>query len=378
MEGLLIITPMFAHGGSGSAVYYRLLADHLGKDGIPVTVISEQTRDLAATGDDVIGLFPQRSSRNRHPVRDALAHGWQNLKYLELPAVVREVDPATVLVHSSFYSLPGIFPTVMSRITKDSSGRRRFVADVRDVLMPPERVPCLLGFGRIIACSKSVEAHLIASGLAPERITLVPVLQEPLNVPQRTLEATLEKHNLPGRRYLFYAGLIKELKAVDLLLEAFLEHVRPRLPDLTLVVSGHLKTDNRFIRGALGADGVRYLGNLPRTDVLALMAGAALVVNLAPNEGLPRSSLEALALGRPTLLPPNVPEFTEHCREFVASSRSAEEIAGQMIELLERGAVPRYPIGEHAPERVLPLYAEILGEEYKVMRNEWVTGKRFD
>ena len=94
-------------------------------------------------------------------------------------------------------------------------------------------------------------------------------------------------------------------------------------------------------------DSVVYLGNVARNDVLALTNGASLCVNLCPDEGLPRSSLEALALNRPTLLPPNIPEFEKYCGDWVIASTDPESVGNRIIAELSAPQAPKYPVKNH-------------------------------
>lgn len=359
VSGVAICSPLFWGGGSGASSYYRLLAKGLASSGCTVSVISDSE---AARRDIVVGyfpLFPARCSRDRRPLHDKVAYLKQNLAYLQIEGILRRTAPGGVLVHSSFYNHPGIFAAVMKRTMKRLP-EMNFVADVRDAMMPLHKVPLLNGYRRVIACSENVAEHLLAGGVAPERIARVPVMQERLDVDAAMIQRLAGELALVGRPYIFYAGLVKEDKAVGLLLEAFLKHVRPARPDLLLVIAGLMKTSSRYIRGMLAEEGVRYAGNRSRDEVLALMSDAALCANLSPNEGMPRSSLEALALGRPVALPPNVPEFAKYCGNSVVAERSPSVVAVRLLEVMDAGPTVGYPIERHYPEAVLPVYRELL------------------
>ncbi len=361
-ESLVILTPTFGRSGSGAATYYGLLVDLLSPHFDTITVVSERgvPQGAGAGAAGYVGLWPQRSSRDKQPLRDVLKYGVQNLQYTMLPQILKRQEATCLLLHSSFFNWPGILPVVLRSLSAHRRAGLRVVADVRDGLLPPKRVPLLNDFDAVIACSDNVEAHLLAHGADRQRIRPIPVVQEPLSAAAVSSPELLSSLGLGGAPYVFYAGLLKESKAVDLLLDAFLNHVRPLRPDLKLVLSGLLKTRHAGIRADLTREGVQHVGNRGRAEVLALMAGAALCVNLSPIEGLPRSSLEALALGRPTLLPPRVPEFARHCPERVVESRDASEVGAMMLDALERGDAPNYPIARHAPAATLPLYLDVL------------------
>lgn len=345
---------------TGSATYYRLLSETLADRGVEVAVVSERRNDgpvVSGTRAEprVAELFPRRTARNKGRFTAPLLYAAQNLTYLGLPSALRRLGPKVVLVHSSFFNWPNVMrlPLRLSRRSTDA----RFVLDVRDRLLPRRHIVEWSGFDAVIACSQNVLAHLRSIG-AERPISLIPIPQEPLHVGDEQIRDFRDRHRL-ARPYVLYAGLVKELKRIDLLLEAFNEHVRPAVPGIDLVVAGMLKTSNPIVLDGLRAPGVKYLGPLPREEVLTAMAGAELVVNLSPNEGLPRSSLEALALGARVALPPNVPEFAESCPDAVVGDRDPGVVA-ERLRALMLSPPARYPVQEHDPARVVNYYLTLL------------------
>lgn len=360
-QQIVICTPLFWGGASGASVYYRLLSQSLIQHGCNVSVVSDKEPSELQPSVEYFSLFPARCGRKRKLLLDYFAYAAQNLAYFNLNKIVGRVKPRAVLIHSSFYNHPGIFAHVMKEVIRKNP-RVNSIADVRDGLMPPVKVPLLNAYRRVIACSENVMNHLLENGVVPDRLIKIPVIQERLQVDDELRKRLLGEMAMNGRPYIFFGGLVKESKAVDLLLEAFLAHVRPARPDILLVIAGLMKTSSKRIRDLLAQDGVLYVGNRRRDEVLALMSAAALCVNLSPNEGMPRSSLEALALGRPVLLPPNVPEFARHCRDFVVGEHRADAVAAQMLSIIDAGIVPDYPIGMHYPENILPAYIDLLAD----------------
>lgn len=356
---LTICTPVFWGDGSGAASYYQLLTKECLALGWIVSVIGDQE---AATHDlnlNYFPLFPVRCLRDRQFLRDRLAYLRQNLAYLKIGNILSKRSSQSTLIHSSFYNHPGLFPQVMKRVMQRNPNIN-FIADVRDALMPVRAVPVLNDYRHVIACSENVAAHLCENGVEPDRIVKIPVIQERLQVNDDLSASVLVELGIDGRAYIFFGGLIKEEKAVDILLEAYLQYVRPARRGMLLVVAGLMKTSNGRIREMLAQEGVLYVGNRSRDEVLALMSGAALCVNLSPNEGMPRSCLEALALGRPVALPPNVPEFARYCGDFVVADRSPSAVAARLLEIMDAGVTVGYPIERHYPEAVLPIYKQLL------------------
>ena len=359
---VLIITPIFFGDGTGAGVYYKLLIKILASKNIDITVVSEKANSKEISDFDRLtyySLFPTRTGKRKQMVFDAIKHAWQNLTYLFLPFILQKNKLDCVLVHSSFYTLPSIFPILFNWLIKNNPDIH-YVVDVRDRLIPPKKAPWLSSYDSVIACSKNVLNYLVDCSIPREKISYIPVPQEKLSVGKEDVNDLLLKFGLEDTSYLFYAGLIKELKGVDLLIDAFSHFVLPEFPHLKLVLAGFIKTTRRDLLNSLKLPQVVHVGNLSRYEVMCLMAGAKLCVNLSLNEGLPRFSLEAIALKCPVLLPPNIPEFSQFCPDFVVESRQPKEIGQKIIEVLNSRSIPHYPIDQHLPEQIISKYEEIL------------------
>ena len=354
---VLIITPLFFGDASGASVYYQQLTSLLAGQGLTVGVVSD--RESGDYNGVYFSLFPRRAGRNKSTIRDYASYALQNASYRKLVDILSMVSPKNVIVHSSFYNLPGVFPFFILRAMRKFPDIN-FILDARDHLVPPFRVRYFGRYRSVIVCSENIRVHLLASGLSAEKITYIPVIQEHLDSLAASAPQALAKYGLQNQRYIFYAGLIKEVKRVDVLHEAFINYVSPAMPDVKLVLAGLMKTTSEQVMTQLQHEQVMHLGSLPRKEVIALMQGAALCVNISPIEGLPRSSLEALALRKPVLLPPNVPEFMQHCRDHVAVDEEAEKIAAQMMRIMQDNSVPEYPIERHYAESQLSQYMKQL------------------
>jgi len=358
-----IITPIFYGSGTGAATYYPLIAQNLHNKSVDlkIIIISEKTKLYPNIENcEYLGLFPTRTGKKKQLLQDVMGYAWQNLQYLRLPHIFQQKQPNAILVHTSFYNFPGIFPQVMKHAIAQKQPKQKYIADVRDVLIPLKQVKYLSQYDQVIACSENVRQRLISGGLNPEKITDIPIPQETISVNSVEVENLLTQLGLDQTPYIFYAGMIKEIKAVDLLLEAFTQFVHPKQLDIKLVLAGYIKTTNPSVINLLQSENVHYVGNRNRRDILNLMAGASLCINLSPNESIGRSSLESLALKRPTLLPPNVTEFMRHCPDFVVTSRDPQVIAKQIINALSKQQIPNYPIEQHLPETVIQQYEEVL------------------
>lgn len=353
-----ILSPLFFGDASGAAVYYSLLSKYMLRKGQRVSVISDK-EDGGFSGL-YHPLFPRRCGQEKKMARDLLAYAKQNFDYLRIPSLISQDAPRSLLVHSSFHNHPGLFQAVMRNLKKGAHDCN-CVADVRDRLLPSKRVRELNIYDNIITCSENVTQHLLANGVVENRITCIPVIQEEINIEENAARMFLTSVGLNDRPYILYAGLIKEAKGITLLLDAYLRYIRRNMPDIALVVCGLMKsTDQKLINSLRNEKGVLYLGARSRTEVLQLMWGANICVNLSPNEGMPRSSLEALALRKPVILPPNVPEFTKYCPDFVLNSRKLPDVAERIIQVLDNNVVANYPVELHFPENVFPAYMKAL------------------
>lgn len=212
---------------------------------------------------------------------------------------------------------------------------------------------------RFIAPSEFTRRKLAAAGLPPERIVVKP---NPVPDPGPP--------GPPGRGAL-YVGRLSPEKGVGLLLDAWRR--LPGEPELAIAGAG---PDEAALRErARGIAHVRFLGEVPRERVPALLAQAAFVV--APSlwyEVSPVSASEAMAAGRAVVASDAgaLPELVEHgANGMLFRSGDAESLAAACRRLLEdaplaaalgRAARARFE-QELAPEastrRLLDLYAEI-------------------
>lgn len=359
---LLIITPIFLPTTGGAATYYELLTESLLASGevSEITVLTERvpgspTRELRNDGHlRVIRLFPYRAGRNLGRFALYWRYGLQNLQYLILPRLVATLKPDVMLVHASFH----IYFNTLHFLIRDISCRLPIVADVRDHLLHTSRLAQLNHYSALIACSLNVKAHVSQFPALAAKTTHIPVIQERITSNRPLLPVTLAKHGLRHRGYFLYAGLIKQAKGVELLLSVFSE-LRERGLDAELVLAGFSK-DDALIAQAKKIHGVRHIGAVSREEILNLMAGALMSVNLSKSEGMPRSSLEALALGVPVLLPSGIPEFNQYCAECVVRSNQPQEVADQVQALLSTHNFGQiYPVAMHERDSVLARYIEL-------------------
>lgn len=356
---LLVVTPIFRPSVGGAATYYDLLTRCLLDADVieSAVVITESIPDLPAQSVErsgrlkVLRLFAHRASASMGTVRKCVRYGIQNLQYFLLPRIIRSQRPDLLLIHSSFYNQPGTFAWIMKRIV----GCIPAIVDCRDQQLPTSELHRLESYQQIIAASQNIVSHLRQCTALHSRILQIPVIQEPLGVP--SVDASnnvLRKFGLRRNRYILFAGLIKASKGIDLLLDSYALY-RALLPNPCELAIAGVSKDSMVLARAAAADGTRLLGSVPRIELLTLMQNAAININLSFSEGMPRTSLEALALGARVLLPPGIPEFEQYCGSSIARIRDPRKIAAQLVEILDAPPA-KYPTENHSVSRVLEMY----------------------
>jgi glycosyltransferase involved in cell wall biosynthesis len=224
--------------------------------------------------------------------------------------------------------------------------------DIRDTLAPTSR---LVGCDHYIASSGNTLEYMLRGGIPAHLITYIPIpFIVPISPTTAEIRAVQRQYGLEENKdYLLFVGALTEQKGILELLEGFKLFSNGRMGDINLVLAGPDRTGGQFA-GLIGkSQTVHYLGRVPRNDVLALMRGARSVVLPAKGEALGRTILEAVALGIPVICPPNIPEFIDHCPDFVLSEVSPQMIATKLREVLERGIIPKYPFELHDSHKCL-------------------------
>ena len=185
----------------------------------------------------------------------------------------------------------------------------------------------------------------------------IPILQERITVDESNAKQLLDRFKLSEKNYILYAGLIKETKGINLLLEAYCNYLQK--DGLQLVLVGLNKCTHVETIRRLRYPGIYHLGNQKRDTVLALMSKASVCVNLSSSEGLPRASLEAISIGCPVVLPRGVSEFSQYCPEFVVEKEQPETVATQIRRTVSKKIQADFPVEDHYPEKIIPRYLEL-------------------
>ena len=375
---LCIVTPIFFPSSGGASIYYNLLSKSLVDRSIVshVTIVSERVpgfpaKEIIYNGKiTVIRLFPNRAGARRQVFLQYIKYSWQNLLYVKLFSLIKESHADVLLVHTSFFNYPNLLSSIVRRISDEN--RCLLVADVRDWQLPMSKLYQLEAFDKIVACSENVMRHLTNWPALRDKLTLIPVVQETLSKPtQQNRDAFFKKYSLPVCEYISYVGLIKRQKGVELLVDAF-RLLTKEMPNLHLILAGINKDPNLLREKMDGESRIHYLGQVSREEALILSYFSKLSANLSASEGMPRTSLEAIAMGGQVALPPNIPEFERHCLEHVVCADDAGVVAEQFQRLITSERGPSYPLEQHDVDNITRLYADIFeaATPYEVLGNE--------
>jgi glycosyltransferase involved in cell wall biosynthesis len=366
-----IVTPVYKPAPGGGAIYTDILARALAAEGADVVVATEAftgqpPREELATGRGSVTIeriFPMRAGRAERDWRSYLAYAVQNLRLLGLPrrmagaARRTGATSVTVLIHSSLFYNRGVMPWLLERFRQSLPRRARLVVDVRDPKVSEQLLPTLARADAVIGCSRA-----IADGLReklPDTVDVVhlPIPFEPPEAPDRDeVERVLRAHDLEGIPYVFNPNGVNKQKRYPAMLE--LVRALRRVPGYeraALVTIGRAR-DWTSRDDAASAEGLlRYLGVVPNSTALALAGGALATAILSRIEGMPRSGLETLAIGKP-LLAPDIPEFREFIPSSIVRSDTPEDMASQVLQLAGAPPGERYPLERHEMSALVSSY----------------------
>jgi len=221
----------------------------------------------------------------------------------------------------------------------------------------------------VIGVSDGILGVYRRSGLLTDarQVVTIPTIP-PVGVPSSAADgaAVRARYRLGGRVVLYVGKLSRGKGVIDLLEAAARLHVQH--PEATLVLAGDGEVP-------APAAWVKHLGPLPNADVLALYAGADVVVvpSVIP-EALSRVVLEAMSAGRPVVATAvgGTPELIEDGESGLLVPRhDPAALAGALARLLENRALAerlgaaarRRAETRFAPEdsvdRLLALYAAV-------------------
>lgn len=165
----------------------------------------------------------------------------------------------------------------------------------------------------IVALSEGMKAGVVAAGISPERVTVIPNASD-IDLFSATPEATatfwVRHPELQGREIVAYAGTLGRLNGVGYIVDVASELLELS-PTIAFVIVGS-GAEERQIRDRAEAAGVLGVNvflwsRIPKTEVVELFAAAAAVASLfVPIKAMEANSankfFDGLAAGRPILI----------------------------------------------------------------------------
>jgi len=370
---ILIVTSNYPPGtAAGASIYFDTLVRSLQKVNGPekIIILTEFAKGMPLVNTEGTSrifrvLFPkgkkQRSERWGFGMRlfTFIINNILLLLYIPVLTLVYRVD--IIHIHCSFFKIqknlhfPNLLVYSLLMGVKKAFGPKVIV----DVRGPGHTYNFYNRFDKIICASQNTYDSAIQQGLDKGKCLLVPI---PFERPIVHIGLSDRERLKQLQPYICFVGRIERSKGVYELIDAF-EMLCCNLPGHNLVLIGTME-DEYFLEKIKKNRRIYYLGAKPHNEVIKIISEAELLVLPSKSEGLPRSCLEAMSLGTKVLLPPGIPEFSQHCKNFQLDRIEASEIASKMHKLLSNSDKATYPFEKHDPikiaESVISIYREII------------------
>ncbi len=358
---VLLVTPLFFPSLSGAAVYFDTLSQMLVRVA-PTAHVTILTRRVAGAprrerrgAVRILRLLPAAGVR-----RTRLGERGASLATVVVMLLVSLALRSDVLHYHTLVSYRAIHR--LARLF-----RAPLVGDMRDLAAKHEGAD-LAHYGhcsRLICASENIRDYLLAAGFPAARLVHLPIpFVPPRPAAPGAVAAARARYGVGDLPYVLFIGAILPAKGVAELL-AGMALVWRELPELHLALAGPLtpEGDARVVGGfrdhVAREARLHYLGPVPHEDVLLLLQAAELFVLPSWAEGLGRSGLEAIALGRKAILPPGVPEFAAACPEAVLPAVTPTAIAEHIVRTRRAGKPPAYPLERHDALRIAAATLEV-------------------
>jgi len=331
-----------------------------------IYVLTERHADRPSVSDEhgarIYRLLVQRDTRpEKSRTYWFLSQIWTYLCLMTLVPFLIVRHRIRVLHFTRYLKLP-FFLTV--RFIKAAT-RAAVVLDLRATVEDPGELARIGWCDHVICNSEAVFDQVKRIGLRAQGFGLV---ENPMifsdGYGERQLREILMEVSLDiAAPYFAHVGQLLERKATLEVLGAFKEF-KEKNPKYKLVIAGRNMLGQRAVTAMANIEGVVYVGPVPHSQAIAIMQGSEAVLQPSRLEGIPRVSLEALALGKKVLLPACVPEFVRCCRDFTASAESQEAILAAMERIVAADHPPKYDLNRHDPvrsiDKVVRVYRRIL------------------
>ncbi|MBI9107200.1 MAG: glycosyltransferase family 4 protein [Spirochaetales bacterium] len=150
--------------------------------------------------------------------------------------------------------------------------------------------------------------------------------------------AITENLNIEKRNYILYSGSLEERYGLKDLLDAF---ILADIESFDLIICGEGSYREEVENKSMAYNSIKYLGSLPRVEVIELQRNATLLVNPRSTSGdftrfsFPSKTMEYFLSGSPVLmrpLPGIFPEFEDFV--FLDYEQTVESLASSMKYIL--------------------------------------------
>jgi glycosyltransferase involved in cell wall biosynthesis len=183
----------------------------------------------------------------------------------------------------------------------------------------------------MLAISESTRADLVARGIAPEHVVVVP--------PGLDLSAYTPGPPEGRQPLVVWIGRLERYKRADVLIDAFVA-VRRAVPAarLAIIGSGHERGALEELARSRGlGDAVEFSGFISETEKIAYLQRAALLVNTSEKEGFGLTTIEANACGTPNVST-DVPGLRDSVRDgetgLLVAFGDTDALARAIVRLL--------------------------------------------
>jgi glycosyltransferase involved in cell wall biosynthesis len=364
---ILLITGGYYPAPGGAANYSHTLAHLLTDQGVAreVEVFTERypgepmyKREGPASRVIVRRPMPWRATRDR---RGILSGFFYVLQLLQIAAVMlkeaRRYD--AILLHGSLVYRTGFLARIVEIVRRWVGGwGPRFILDIRDPLLPVQMASLANRFDKVVACAQNVSRDLAEKGVHRHKIYEIPIPLSPHPAKNRQQTPMCVSHGLKEGRFAFVAHGFTPGKRTEEVVDAVAQ-LRESGMDLPLAVAGKARFWPDNAEQARQEGWLHFLGPLPNSQIRTLMAECRIHINVCAEEGMPRGSLEAIAAGALTILPPGVPEFEEYCPEWIGTAGDPQHLAKEIKAHIQKGGVAPYPVENHTLEAVAKGYSRL-------------------
>lgn len=347
---LLLITPLYPPAVGGAATYFADIVPQL-KQHDQIEKIFLLTEQMAGqpkhTSDgkvELLRLLPTRVSQQRPYFYHALTYIQTQIWFAtQLKSFIKKNEIDLVQYHTRFrgklfYKTIGNLPCPV-------------IADFRDKLSEPMDLKNASDY--LLCCSQGIFDFAQQGGYPVAKMKYIPAtFNRPTLPTNKQLQSILDKYKLTDKRYILYLGDMNWKKGVYELIDAF-QTWHENHSEAYLIMAGTNRDGDKFLAALKQHPAIHYLGHIPREEVPALITGAELLVLPSRSEGLPTVILEAIALGKKVICPPDIAEFSQHLPQYVLPKIETDTIIKKIDLVWQDNNIPAYPLQQHNPQQVV-------------------------